>query len=52
MKTINEQIVEKAWLNVEEIVYLMKGTAGIPAEGMTPHAILQLLKDGWSALPF
>jgi len=52
MKTVEEQIVDIAWINAEEIVYFMKGTAGIPATGLSFIAMLELLKSGWSALPF
>lgn len=52
METIEEQIVKMAWVNAEEIVYFMKGTAGIPATGLSLVAMLELLRSGWTALPF
>ncbi len=52
MYLIEDAIKELAWISMDEIVLFMKGTAHVPAEGLTPVAMLELLKSGWTALPF
>jgi len=39
-------------LDLTEIVYLITDNAQIAAEYLTPEAILELLRQGWSAIPF
>jgi len=52
MYAIENSIKELAWISMEEIVLFMKGTANVPANNLTPVAMLELLKSGWTALPF
>ena len=52
MKTIEEEIAEWAWMPLDKIENLMKGTAVIWRHDISKESILQLLKDGWTALPF
>jgi len=60
--TKREEIKKKTLLEPEQIVYLAKGCVYIRAdeikiegeeEGKTlEDALLQLIKDGWTAIPF
>ena len=52
MITIEEKVESLAWISIDEIVLFMKGTAHVPAEGLTATTMLELLKSGWTALPF
>jgi len=58
--TIEAQIREYTHgLPSDEVVYLIKGMVQIPVKYIKPvhygtqaEAILQMLKDGWTAIPF
>ena len=39
-------------LGLTEIVYLVTDNAQIAAEHLAPEAILELLRQGWTATPF
>jgi len=46
-------------LSSDEVVYLTKGVVRVAVEALSPveygtkaEAILQMLKDGWTAIPF
>jgi len=52
------QIKSLSGLGVDEVIYLIKGVVQIPVETLYIHratkaeAILQMLNDGWTAIPF
>jgi len=59
MKSIEAQIKQRSYITSDEVVYLIKGFMRVAAkdikltDGATrAEAILELLKDGWTAMPF
>jgi hypothetical protein len=60
MITINEQIKAHAnGLDASAVAFMIKGAVQVPVKALhltdgatRAEAILQLLKDGWTAIPF